>query len=155
MRDMPRSRDLRRGRVSETGRGYVLTTVTFNRAPFFADFFLGRHIAHAIGYRDKLGWSATMAWVIMPDHVHWLLVLGERGSLDKLMRSFKGYTARVLNAELQRRGLPFWQSGYHDHAVRGDEDLLKLARYIVANPLRAGLVDDIGQYPLWDTVWLG
>jgi hypothetical protein len=29
-----------------------------------------------------------------------------------------------------------------------------MARYIIANPLRAGLVDRIGDYPLWDAMWL-
>ena len=29
-----------------------------------------------------------------------------------------------------------------------------MARYIIANPLRAGLVEHIGQYPLWDAIWL-
>lgn len=151
---MPKQRNLRKGRVSEAGRAYILTTVTFNRAPIFADVFLGRQVAQAVAYHDVIGWSKTLAWVVMPDHVHWLLVLGDLGSLDKLMRSFKGYTSRVLNARLQRTGRPFWQAGYHDHAVRRDEDLRNLARYVVANPLRAGLVDDIGCYPLWDAVWL-
>ena len=151
---MPKQRNLRKGRVSETGRAYILTTVTANREPFFAELNLGREVARAFDYHDKHGWSETLAWVLMPDHLHWLLVLGGRGPLDELMRSFKGYTSRVLNEKLQRRGMPLWQAGYHDHAVRKDEDLHKLARYIVANPLRAGLVDDIGQYPLWDAVWL-
>ena len=153
-RAMPRSRDLRKGRVSEPGRAYILTTVTAQREPVFADFALGREVARAIAHHDRMGWCRTLAWVVMPDHVHWLLVLGQRGPLHRLMRSFKGYTARALNARLQRTNVPFWQSGYHDHAVRGDEDLKQLARYIVANPLRAGLVDEIGQYPLWDAVWL-
>jgi REP element-mobilizing transposase RayT len=47
-----------------------------------------------------------------------------------------------------------WQPGYHDHAVRQDEDLRAMARYVVANPVRAGLVKDIGDYPHWDAVWL-
>ncbi|MGH8412134.1 MAG: REP-associated tyrosine transposase, partial [Pseudomonas sp.] len=38
--------------------------------------------------------------------------------------------------------------------IRRDEDLPAVARYIVANPLRAGLVEKIGDYPLWDAVWL-
>ena len=29
-----------------------------------------------------------------------------------------------------------------------------MARYIVANPLRAGLVWDIGSYPHWDCIWM-
>ncbi|GGY09626.1 hypothetical protein GCM10007160_41190 [Litchfieldella qijiaojingensis] len=47
-----------------------------------------------------------------------------------------------------------WQRGYHDRAIRDEEDIRAVARYIVANPLRAGLVNDIGQYPLWDAKWL-
>jgi hypothetical protein len=49
---------------------------------------------------------------------------------------------------------PLWQTGYHDRAIRDGEDLLPFARYIVANPLRAGLVEKIGDYPLWDASWL-
>lgn len=51
-------------------------------------------------------------------------------------------------------GRQLWQANYHDHAMRNEEDLPSLARYIVANPLRAGLVARIGDYPLWDAVWL-
>ncbi|MNN82247.1 hypothetical protein D3C81_1991650 [compost metagenome] len=47
-----------------------------------------------------------------------------------------------------------WQQGYHDRALRRDEDLVKLARYVVANPLRAGLVEKLGDYPLWDAIWV-
>jgi putative transposase len=38
--------------------------------------------------------------------------------------------------------------------VRRDEDLVRLARYIVANPLRTRIVAHIGDYPLWDSIWL-
>jgi len=46
-----------------------------------------------------------------------------------------------------------WQPGFHDRAIRSDEDLQALARYVVANPLRAGLVTSIGRYSHWDAVW--
>ena len=51
-------------------------------------------------------------------------------------------------------GGAIWQDNYHDQAVRAEEDLRKMARYIVANPLRANLVEHIGDYSLWDAVWL-
>ena len=35
-----------------------------------------------------------------------------------------------------------------------DEDLKSIARYIVANPLRAELAQEIGEYPHWDSIWL-
>ena len=47
-----------------------------------------------------------------------------------------------------------WQKAYYDHALRGDEDIQDVARYIVGNPLRANLVTGIGDYPHWDAVWL-
>jgi putative transposase len=63
------------------------------------------------------------------------------------MQLFKGRTAHAI-------GEPIWQANYHDHAIRQDEDMRKIARYIVANPLRAGLVESINDYPLWDAVWM-
>ena len=39
-------------------------------------------------------------------------------------------------------------------AVRREEDLKMIARYIVTNPIRAGLVQKVGDYPLWDATWI-
>ncbi|GBH14379.1 REP element-mobilizing transposase RayT [Pseudomonas syringae pv. actinidiae] len=38
--------------------------------------------------------------------------------------------------------------------MRNEQDMAGLARYIVANPLRAGLVKKLGDYPLWDAIWV-
>jgi putative transposase len=54
----------------------------------------------------------------------------------------------------RRIGRRIWQTGFHDHALRADEDVVRVARYIVANPLRAGLVSSPGEYPHWDAVWV-
>jgi hypothetical protein len=47
-----------------------------------------------------------------------------------------------------------WQKGFYDRALRSDEDVAAVARYIVANPLRAGLVDSVREYPFWDAIWV-
>jgi REP element-mobilizing transposase RayT len=47
-----------------------------------------------------------------------------------------------------------WQPGFHDHALRHDDDVAEIARYIVANPLRAGLVARLGDDSHWDAVWV-
>jgi REP element-mobilizing transposase RayT len=88
----------------------------------------------------------------MPDHLHWLIQLQD-GSLDRLMQRFKSRSAKRVNARLGTDG-QVWQKGYHDHAVRVEDDIRQLARYVVANPVRAGLVRRVGDYPLWDAIWL-
>lgn len=73
--------------------------------------------------------------------------------LAEIMKKFKGCSALELNRALGMRGT-FWQHGYYDHALRNEEDIKQIARYIVANPLRAGLVDKIEMYPYWDAKWV-
>ena len=88
----------------------------------------------------------------MPDHFHWLVEL-HNGDLPRLMQRTKSRSARAVNKARQSFGV-LWQKGYFDRALHREEDLKAMARYIVANPLRAGLVEHIGQYPLWDAIWL-
>lgn len=80
--------------------------------------------------------------------------LGEDIGLSATVGRVKGESARQINAALERTGLPVWQRGFHDHALRKEEDMQEIARYVVANPLRAGLVGLLGEYPWWDAEWL-
>jgi REP element-mobilizing transposase RayT len=143
---------LRHGRYSESGRGYLITAVVHQRRRLFADWRLGRLLVEELRRAHEQKWVNSMAWVIMPDHFHWLIQL-ERYTLAQLMQAIKSRSTLTINRELNERGA-FWQTGYHDRAIRDGEDLLPFARYIVANPLRAGLVEKIGNYPLWDACWL-
>lgn len=91
--------------------------------------------------------AETLAFVIMPDHLHWLMVLGKTRKLATVVQGIKSISARKI-------GQSIWQPGYHDHAIREEAELKQVARYIIGNPLRAGLVEQIGDYPHWDAVWL-
>jgi REP element-mobilizing transposase RayT len=144
--------NLRRGRYSEPERLYLLTSVLLQRRPLFNDFALARLLVKELRVAHEQQQVASLAWVVMPDHLHWLVQL-QTGSLEQLMRRIKSNSARQINQYLGTQG-PIWQPGYHDRALRQDDDLQSAARYIVANPLRAGLVKRIGDYPLWDAVWL-
>lgn len=94
----------------------------------------------------------SLAWVVMPDHLHWLFILNQH-SLSEVVRRIKGKSARAINMH-RRCDKKVWQHGFHDHAIRQEEDIKAIARYIIANPLRAGLVEKIGDYPHWDALWL-
>jgi len=94
-----------------------------------------------------------MAFVVMPDHLHWLVqLIGER-SLSESVGVIKSCSARNINAGVGREGT-IWQRGFYDRAIRKDDDLAGIARYIIANPLRAGIVTSVADYPLWDAIWL-
>ncbi|WP_248750792.1 transposase [Pseudomonas sp. MWU15-20650] len=148
----PNSHLLRRGRYSEPGRAYLVTAVVHQRRPLFRDFYLGRLLVAELKRAHDAGQVNSLAWVIMPDHFHWLFELNDT-TLPDVMRQTKSRSTLSINRKrcTQER---FWQRGYHDRAVRTEEDLRKVARYIVANPLRAELVEHLGDYPLWDAAWL-
>ena len=152
-RDRPHQSALRKSRYSVCNRIYLITTVTRRRDPVFQDFRTGRIVVNEMRSLETEGRADTLARVLMPDHLHWLMQLGVGQTLARVVRILKGRSSRILNQHLKRNGA-VWQSAYHDHAVRRDEDLNRLARYIVANPLRAGIVASVGDYPLWDCVWL-
>ncbi|TBU72446.1 REP-associated tyrosine transposase [Phytopseudomonas daroniae] len=147
-----RGHALRSGRFSEQGRIYLLTTVTLNRQPFFHDWNLARLLVAEMRRLHDDKHLCSLAWVVMPDHLHWLIQL-ENMPLEKLMRQLKSRSAISVNNSRGRSGR-LWQKGFHDHALRNEDELLHTARYVVANPLRAGLVRHIGDYPFWDAVWL-
>jgi len=152
IRPRPQASALRKGRASETGRAYLLTTVVAGRRPVFANWRIGRILVAELRSEHESGRVNSLAWVVMPDHLHWLLTLQE-GTLGNLMQRVKSRSAIAINAAIHRADR-FWQKGYHDHAMRAEEDLPAMARYVVANPLRAGLASSPGDYPLWDAVWL-
>ena len=148
------SRDLRKGRVSEQGRIYPVRASVEGRRPLFRDFSLGREVVRSLRFLHERGDVQSLAFVVMPDHLHWLFELsGERG-LDGVMRSLKRHTARVINRQLGATGTSLWQPGYFEWAMRAEEDIRTLARYIVANPLRARLCENVSDYPLRDVIWL-
>lgn len=69
------------------------------------------------------------------------------------MQRTKSLSTKVVNLSSVRK-ISLWQNGFHDRALKREEDLVKIARYVVANPLRAGLVEKLGDYPLWDAIWV-
>jgi REP element-mobilizing transposase RayT len=147
--------DLRIGRFSETGREYLITSVTHHRTALFEDFNSARMLINTLRESEQRHQCQWLCWVIMPDHFHGLLQLqnADGHDLAQVMKFVKGHSAKAINQQLNRTG-PIWQTGFHDHALRKEEDRLAIARYIVANPLRAGLVKKLGDWPHWDSVWL-
>jgi putative transposase len=144
---------LRKGRHSLGNGVYHVTTTTHGRQRLFEGFGAARAVVRSLNAPQLLGDTALIAWVLMPDHLHILLQLGECDGLSAYVERFKSASARSVNRRLGRIG-PVWQRAFHDHQLRNDEDVRVVARYVVMNPLRAGLVKRIAEYPHWDAIWV-
>ena len=140
-------RDLRKGRYSQQNQIYHITFTTVERTPVFQDFAKARKLVNILKQSDCSEKTSTLAFVIMPDHIHWLMQLVGNQSLANTVKTIKSKATIQI-------GYPIWQKGYYDHAIRKDEDIQDIARYIIANPIRAGLVERVGDYPHWDAIWL-
>ncbi|HEX8595198.1 MAG TPA: transposase [Pseudomonas sp.] len=146
------SHSLRSGRYSVPGQSYLVTTRLINGERIFADWRLGRLVVHELRLAHEHDIVHSLAWVVMPDHLHWLFEL-RTGTLASVMQQVKSGSGIALNKATGHSGR-VWQTGYHDIAIRHEKQLKDFARYVVANPLRAGLVSRVGDYPLWDCKWL-
>jgi len=142
---------LRKGRVSLNSQIYMITACTNKRAKLFENFYKGRCVVSALMRTERS--AETLAYVVMPDHLHWLMQLRSGYDLARVMRFAKSETTRQIRV-LHGDSDLIWQRGFYDQAVRDDEDIVNFARYIVANPIRAGLVKSVREYPLWDAKWL-
>lgn len=94
---------------------------------------VGDSLRHADGEKYEL-----TDFIVMPNHVHLLAAFqDERGMLDQC-ESWKHWTARLINRQLEQTGR-FWQQDGFDHLVRSEEQFRHFRKYIASNPRKAGL----------------
>ncbi len=144
---------LRKGRCSIANQIYHVSTATHDWHPLFEDLTCGRAVVDSLRKEHDAGHVESLAFVVMPDHLHWLFSLSGSRPLHTCINNVKAFSAKRVNKIIGRSG-KIWRSGYYDRAIRREEDLTCVARYIVANPLRAGIVKSVCNYPLWDAKWL-
>lgn len=149
----PGHRALRKGRASAAGQVYLVTTAAYRRNPFFREWDVACEACRAITAAATAADVFLLCWVLMPDHWHGLLRVGGRTSLSSTMNRIKGCSAIAANRVRASTGA-IWARGFHDHALRREEDAIATARYVIANPVRAGLVANVRDYAFWDACWL-
>ncbi len=100
-------------------------------------------VSDAFHYFDKERYQLD-AYVIMPNHVHLLIVLRQDHPLDKVIQSIKSYTAKEINRAMGRSG-KLWQRGYWDRLIRSEKHLAWTRNYIAKNPQKL----PTGHFQLW------
>ena len=153
-------------RLELEGHIYYITTVIYNRlgilaAPSFILPVLDSLNFYRFKHRVKL-----LGYVIMPDHLHLLIWPYGASSISDFMRDFKKFTASriVRQAEVENRQdllVAFaqageetgrsenkvWQDSFWDKIIYTEKFLRQKLNYIHRNPIRAGLVDDLSDFP--------
>ncbi len=146
---------LRRGRNSANGATYFLTLCTAAKQPGLCIPGIAAVIVEQIAAMDAdRSWLAR-CHVIMPDHLHLLVVLGDRLPLGRAVQRLKAKTSSALHAA----GIA-WERNFFDHKPRATEPADPVLRYIYLNPYRANLVQPHERWPHYhcsavDWQWFG
>ena len=85
------------------------------------------------------------AWVVMPNHIHFLVIPFEGVQVRDIAHSIKSYTAHEANKILGRTG-QFWQPEPFDRYIRNADHFANVVRYIENNPVKAGLCKTLGDW---------
>ena len=88
---------------------------------------------------------SSYVYVFMPDHLH-IIIAGESdgASVKKCMDMFKQRTGFWL---YKHKPDIRWQKDYYDHKIRNERDMTAQIRYILQNPVHAGLESSWKKYP--------
>lgn len=89
---------------------------------------------------------AIHAYVLMPNHVHWLATPAADNTLARVMQSLGRRYVRWFNDRYGRSGT-LWEGRFRSTPIEADRYLLACSRYIEMNPVRAGLVAEPAAYP--------
>jgi putative transposase len=127
------------------GLGCLLTFCTANRSPVFGDREVVAMVGSQIMRAAMTNSVAVPAYCFMPDHLH---MLAEAGSsecdLERFVKQAKQLSGFYYK---QRFGSVLWQPSWHDRVLRKSDDRTAAVRYLLQNPVRAGLVTSLDDYP--------
>lgn len=141
-------------RYDTPGHARFVTFSCYQRLPLLSDPRTRDAFAQRLeAERVRLGFS-IIAWVVMPEHVH-LVVVPVDGQLGPVLRGVKQGFAHMVLARWRERSAPvlgslvdargvtrFWQrGGGYDRNIRHQKELVEKIHYTHRNPVRRGLVD--------------
>jgi len=148
---------------------YFVTICTYERECILGQIKDGIIIPSEYGRVVESRWHALPrhfphvrldAFVIMPNHVHGIIVLADSpsrprsgrgeafaanasplqgtqpGSLGAIVQNFKSVTTRQINQMRGTPGMPLWQRNYYEHVIRNEDELNQIHTYIIENPRR-------------------
>lgn len=123
---------------------FSITISSYERKDYFRNSEVASFVHDCVTSGGLVEEARLAASCLMPDHLHLLIAPASR-SLVKVIGQWKGQTTAAVRKKFGI--VPLWQRSFFDHALRSEEDIRTVARYIVNNPVRKGLVSDWCEYP--------
>ncbi len=140
---------------------YFVTICSEGRDPVLGEIADGQVHLTAVGRMVEFEWQMLPrhfenverdAFVVMPNHLHGIIILSERApanppmakrwhgtaanSLNAILQNFKSLTTRRANHMGGNAGVSLWQRDYYEHIIRRPEELQRIREYILNNPLQ-------------------
>ncbi len=125
---------------------YFITICTHKREHLFGEILAGEMQENRFAQIARSHWLrlpryyanlTTDEFVIMPDHMHGILILQElpkTKSIPEIIQGFKTFSAREINRLREQKGIPVWQRNYYEIIIRTETGLDPVRRYIINNP---------------------
>ncbi len=117
---------------------------THERYPYFEDVDMAKGLCDILIETAKQGNNPLYAYCIMPDHIHILTEPSDNSNIFHFIKLFKG---RFVSACRKKGKDMRFQKSFYDHILRKDEDVYTVTKYIIGNPVRAGIGKSFGDYP--------
>ena len=138
-------------RVYVNGGTYFFTVVTYNRQPILNSQSSFNLLNDAIKYTANQMPFEVIAYVVMPDHMHFIWTLPEDSSdFSTRWRLIKSYFTRnwckkqIVSSSASRKmkgEKDIWQRRFWEHLISDEADLTRHVEYIHYNPIKHGFVD--------------
>ena len=152
--------------------GYYVTIVVDGRECLFGEIVNGEMVLNDYGrivaevwqwLQEQYPYIELLAWVIMPNHIHGIIIIHEDGRggsrsaptpygdaagtakikpLGSLIGAFKTVSTKKINILRNTEGGVVWQRNYYEHIIRDDNDYNRIHNYIIDNPAAWGDDDE-------------
>jgi len=116
-----------------------------NNIKYLRDSKIAEICKHSLHFSNGKDYK-LICYCIMPNHIHVVFELvNQKKSIGDIMGAIKRNSAKEANKVLNRSG-PFWQAESFDRLVRDDKELYFIIKYVLLNPVNAGLVTDWNEW---------
>jgi putative transposase len=134
---------------------YFITSVTYQRRKWFAQPALAQIVVDQWRHYEKTYQFQLHAYVVMPDHYHVVLQVGEKKTISQILHAVNSFTVTQINQTLgNERKVKIWQGNPWDKVIRDSKMYWQTIAYTLLNPWRAGLVrHPLERYPYSNIGW--